>query len=205
MRDNIERWLTHEGLSFEEIKNPENSFQILVKHAGKYGIPAEIFEPKAQSGILVIGTKVIMKNNQIARYLGFNEDEKERFKEKVNDYCNSIQAINKIITEDGKQKVGVWNVPQIEHALENREPAPDRQRAEFPLRWLLWRRDFKTYWRSLEVHEAWALEQALNGANFAEICEGLLEWIDAEQVALTAAGFLKQWISDQLLTRLGDY
>jgi hypothetical protein len=98
-----------------------------------------------------------------------------------------------------------WNVPQIEHALENREPAPDRQRAEFPLRWLLWRRDFKTYWRSLEVHEAWALEQALNGANFAEICEGLLEWIDAEQVALTAAGFLKQWISDQLLTRLGDY
>ena len=110
MRDNIERWLTHEGLSFEEIKNPENSFQILVKHAGKYGIPAEIFEPKAQSGILVIGTKVIMKNNQIARYLGFNEDEKERFKEKVNDYCNSIQAINKIITEDGKQKVGVYVV-----------------------------------------------------------------------------------------------
>ncbi len=110
MRDNIERWLTHEGLSFEEIKNPENSFQILVKHAGKYGIPADIFEPKAQSGILVIGAKVIMKNNQIARYLGFNEDEKERFKEKVNNYCNSIQAINKIITEDGKQKVGVYVV-----------------------------------------------------------------------------------------------
>ena len=110
MQDNVERWLIHEGLSFEEIKNPENSFQILVKHAGKYGIPAEIFEPKAQSGILVIGAKVIMKNNQIARYLGFNEDEKERFKEKVNDYCNSIQAINKIITEDGKQKVGVYVV-----------------------------------------------------------------------------------------------
>jgi hypothetical protein len=98
-----------------------------------------------------------------------------------------------------------WNVPQIEHALESGEPAPDRQRAEFPLRWLLWRRDFKTYWRSLEVHEAWALEQAVNGADFAEICEGLLEWIDAEQVALTAAGFLKQWISDQLLVRLGGY
>jgi hypothetical protein len=98
-----------------------------------------------------------------------------------------------------------WNVPQIERALDIGEPQPDRQRAEFPLRWLLWRRDFKTYWRSLEVHEAWALEQAVNGANFAEICEGLLEWIDAEQVALTAAGFLKQWISDQLLIRLGDY
>jgi len=32
--------------SAEEIKNTENSFQILVKHAGQYGIPTEIFEPK---------------------------------------------------------------------------------------------------------------------------------------------------------------
>ena len=49
MQDNIERWLIHEGLSFEETKNPDNSFQILVKHAGQYGIPVEIFEPKTQS------------------------------------------------------------------------------------------------------------------------------------------------------------
>jgi len=110
MRDNIERWLTHESLSFEEIKNSENSFQILVKHAGQYGIPAEIFEPKAQPGILVIGAKVVMKNNQIARYLGFNAEEKERFANKVADFCNSIYAINKIITEDGKQKIGVFVV-----------------------------------------------------------------------------------------------
>ncbi len=110
MRDNVERWLIHEGLSFEEIKNTENSFQILVKHAGQYGIPAEIFEPKSQSGILVIGTKVVMKNNQIVRYLGFSNEEKEKFKERVSDYCNSIHAINKIITEDGKQKIGVFVV-----------------------------------------------------------------------------------------------
>ncbi len=110
MRDNVERWLIHEGLSFEEIKNPENSFQILVKHAGQYGIPVEIFEPKAQSGVIVLGAKAIMKNNQIARYLGFNEEEKERFAKKVSDFCNSIHAISKIITEDGKQKIGVFVV-----------------------------------------------------------------------------------------------
>ena len=61
----------------------------------------------------------------------------------------------------------------------------------------------KTHWRSLEVHEAWAIEQAAAGACFADICEGLLEWIDAEQVALVGAGFLKQWTSDRLLTGLG--
>ena len=110
MRDNVERWIIHEGLSFEEIKNPENNFQILVKHAGQSGIPIDVFEPKRQPGILVIGAKVVMKNNQIARYLGFNPEEKEKFEKKVNDYCYSIQVINKIIAEDGKQKVGVYVV-----------------------------------------------------------------------------------------------
>ncbi|MBI5859844.1 MAG: DUF2299 family protein [Nitrosarchaeum sp.] len=110
MKDSIERWLIHESHSFESIKNPENTFQILVKHAGPYGIPVEIFEPKSQPEVIVIGTKVIMKNNQIARYLGFSDEEKAKFEKKVADFCNSIQAINRVITEDGKQKVGVFVV-----------------------------------------------------------------------------------------------
>ena len=117
MRDNVERWLIHEGLSFEDVKNPENTFQILVKHAGPAGVPVEIFEPKAQQGILVIGSKVIMKNKQIARYLGFNQEEKERFEKKVADYCYSIQAINKNTTEDGKRKIGVFVVLDKEENL----------------------------------------------------------------------------------------
>ena len=115
MRDNVERWLIHESLPFNEIKNEENSFQILVKHAGQFGIPVEIFEPKAQLGILVIGAKIEMKNNQIIRYRGFNEEEKAKFANKVLDFCNSIEAISKIITEDGKQKVAVYVV------LDNKE------------------------------------------------------------------------------------
>jgi len=115
MRDNVERWLIHESLPFNQIKNEENSFQILVKHAGQFGIPVEIFEPKAQLGILVIGAKIEMKNNQIIRYRGFNEEEKAKFANKVLDFCNSIEAISKIITEDGKQKVAVYVV------LDNKE------------------------------------------------------------------------------------
>ena len=110
MKDNVERWLIHESHSFESVKNDENSFNILIKHAGPYGIPVEIFEPKSQSGVIVIGAKVVMKNNQIARYLGFNKEEKAKFEKKVTDFCNSIQAINRVITEDGKQKVGVFVV-----------------------------------------------------------------------------------------------
>ena len=110
MRDNVERWLIHESLSFNSVKSEENSFQILVKHAGRYGIPVDIFEPKAQSGILVVGAKVEMKNNQIIRYRGFTDEEKSKFSEKLSDFCNSIEVISKIITEDGKQKVAVYVV-----------------------------------------------------------------------------------------------
>ncbi|MDC0883636.1 DUF2299 family protein [Nitrosopumilus sp.] len=110
MRDNVERWLIHESLSFNSVKSEENSFQILVKHAGQYGIPVDIFEPKSQLGILVVGAKVEMKNNQIIRYRGFTEEEKSKFSDKLSDFCNSIEAISKIITEDGKQKIAVYVV-----------------------------------------------------------------------------------------------
>jgi hypothetical protein len=110
MRDNVERWLIHDSLSFEFVKNPENSFHVLVKHAGEAGVPVEIFEPVKQPGILVVGSKVVMKNNQISRYLGFSPEEKERFEKKVGDYCYTLQAIHKMIEEDGKQKIGVYAV-----------------------------------------------------------------------------------------------
>jgi molybdopterin biosynthesis enzyme MoaB len=42
--------------------------------------------------------------------LGFSPEEKEKFEKKVSDFCYSIQAISKVITEDGKQKVGVYVV-----------------------------------------------------------------------------------------------
>ena len=97
-----------------------------------------------------------------------------------------------------------WNVCPYWAALDQGEKLPEIDREDYPLRWLIWRKDRDPYWRSLEVHEAWAIEAAQNGANFAELCEGLCEWISEEQVAITAAGLLKQWISDDLVVRI-DY
>ena len=107
MRDNVERWLVHHDLSFKSIKNPENSFHILVQHTNH---PIEIFEPKAQSGTIVIGAKVVMLNKQIKRYQEFTPDEKEMWEDRVREYCRSIHAINRNMTEDGKQKIGVYIV-----------------------------------------------------------------------------------------------
>ena len=107
MRDNVERWLIHHDLSFKSIKNPENTFHILVRHTNH---PIEIFEPQAQPGTIVVGAKAVMRNNQIRRYQEFNEDEKKRWEERVRDFCTSIHAINRNMSEDGKQKIGVYIV-----------------------------------------------------------------------------------------------
>jgi hypothetical protein len=108
LRDKVERWLIHESHVFEFIKKPENAFHVLVQHAGETGVPVEIFEPKNQPGVIVVGSKVVMKNTQIARFLRFNPEEKKRFEQKISEYCYSIQAIFKMIEEDGKQKIGVY-------------------------------------------------------------------------------------------------
>ena len=76
-------------------------------------------------------------------------------------------------------------------------PAP--QAGEHPQSWLIWRQDLRTYFRSLSVDEAWALDAARSGESFAAICEGLCEWIDAQNVALHAAGLIKLWITDGIV------
>lgn len=92
-----------------------------------------------------------------------------------------------------------WNVPVIWKAIDAEQAPEQPRRSEYPQSWLLWRQDLKTYFRSLSVDEAWALDAAANGGTFAMICEGLCEWIDVQHVAAHAAGLLKQWIADGLI------
>jgi len=106
-----------------------------------------------------------------------------------------------------------WNVPAIWNPI-NRNiesekngdeptaevPAPTAE--EYPRSWLIWREELKTYFRSLPVDEAWAIDTAVAGGTFAEICEGLVEWIDAQNVAVHAAGLLKQWITNGLISEI---
>ena len=95
-----------------------------------------------------------------------------------------------------------WNVPQLWSAIdEETEPMPP-EKLEYPYAWLLWRKELLTYYRSLDVDEAWALDTALKHGTFAELCEGVCEWIDEEHAPARVAGFLSQWINDELLTEL---
>ena len=117
LRDNVERWLTHENYKFKTATTDEDSFRVAVKHIGSFGNTLEIFEPKNQPNVLVIGAKCPLKNNQNARYLKLTESERENFERKVGDYCYSIKAISRFMEEDGKKIVGVFAVLDKEEQL----------------------------------------------------------------------------------------
>lgn len=95
-----------------------------------------------------------------------------------------------------------WNAAAIWKAADGATIAPAPERSDPPVAWAVWRHELQTYFRSLPVDEAWALDALRAGENFGAICEGLCEWIDAAHVALHAAGLLKQWIGDGMLCGL---
>ncbi len=108
--NNVERWLIHENYSFKNVKDENNNFTIRVNDVGSFRIPIEIFEPKKQSGVLVLGGKVYLKNRQTGRYLKLTDSERQKFQNSVKEYCDSIRAVSKIFKEDGKVVVGVYLV-----------------------------------------------------------------------------------------------
>ena len=109
LHESVERWLVQENYSFNETKTEDN-FKIIIKNANAFSNNLEIFEPKQQPSVLVIGVKIPLKSKQMIRYLKLNQKEKENFEKKITDFCYSIKAINKFFDEDGMKKVGVYIV-----------------------------------------------------------------------------------------------
>lgn len=84
---------------------------------------------------------------------------------------------------------------------ENTPPAAvDIEQAES---WVLWRKqDLISHYRPLQADESSALEAALNGANFAEICESLLAYYDENETPLRAVGLLQSWVQEEMLSEV---
>ena len=110
LRDSVERWLIHENYSFKSSNSDDTSFKILIKNGDGLGNNIEVFEPKGQENILVIGVKVSFHHKLIRRFLELNETEQEKIKTKVANFCYSIKAVHKFLDENGKKMVGVYIV-----------------------------------------------------------------------------------------------
>ena len=110
LKDSVERWLIHENYPFKLSDTDDASFKMLIKNGDGLGNNIEVFEPKDQENILVIGVKVSFHHKLIRRFLELNETERERIKTKIADFCYSIKAVHKFLDENGKKMVGVYIV-----------------------------------------------------------------------------------------------
>jgi len=108
LRDSVERWLIHENYSFKSSNSDDTSFKILIKNGDGLGNNIEVFEPKGQENILVIGVKLSFHHKLIRRFLELNETEQEKIKNKIADFCYSIKAVHKFLDESGKKMVGIY-------------------------------------------------------------------------------------------------
>ena len=88
------------------------------------------------------------------------------------------------------------NAPQVWQASNHKEPLPAFTANSESQTWIVWRQQLKLLFRSLSAQEAFTLDAFMQGQCFAEVCEGLCEWLDEEQVVMKAAGFLQTWLRD---------
>ncbi|RMX20907.1 DUF2063 domain-containing protein [Legionella jordanis] len=95
-----------------------------------------------------------------------------------------------------------WNTVAIWQAIANNKQPEPVQKNNKSTTWVIWRHNYSSRFYCLAEDESWALNALVKGANFAEICAGLNEWMSEEEVGLRAASLLKGWIQSGLLSRV---
>jgi hypothetical protein len=96
-----------------------------------------------------------------------------------------------------------WNTAAVWKAMSADETPPRPQANEAPVEWLLWRQGLQNYFRSLTPIEAAALEAALRGRTFGDICGQLSAWLPEHEIAPAAATFLGNWADSGIIVALG--
>ncbi len=95
-----------------------------------------------------------------------------------------------------------WNSVEIWQALKA-EQAPPTAASEQTRQWLLWRNEERvSEFRPLGVAEFELMQSALAGADFAYLCERLVEWYAPEHVGQEALGLLRTWLSQGVVQQL---
>ena len=95
-----------------------------------------------------------------------------------------------------------WNTVAVRQALSEETELPDPERSPEPVPWLLWRQSFKNYFRSLDPVECAALDAAVAGATFPEICETLGALLPEEEIPLRTATLAATWVDSGIIASL---
>jgi hypothetical protein len=97
-----------------------------------------------------------------------------------------------------------WNTAAVWKAMSRDEIPPRPELSEVPVPWLLWRQNLQNYFRSMGSAETAALDSALRGRSFGEICEDLSALLPDAEIPAAAAGLLGTWADSGILAGIGN-
>ena len=97
-----------------------------------------------------------------------------------------------------------WNTAAVWKAISSDETPPRPERSSAALPWLLWRQNLQNYFRSMNPVEAAALDAAVRGASFAQICETLGALLPQEKIPAAAASLLAAWADSGIIVRISQ-
>ncbi len=90
------------------------------------------------------------------------------------------------------------NVNQLwKAAQQDQELQPPVKRAQ-ATPWLIWRKGIEIHFRSMTAMEVYSFH-AIQSKTFSQMCEGLTQWYDEEQVPVKAIQLIQQWCQDLLI------
>ena len=94
-----------------------------------------------------------------------------------------------------------WNIPELWLALTADPPTPVSAVRNQAGTWLIWREQLVTRFRSMPIDEQQALDKVCEGGSFYHVCKQLATLMNEDEVSLRAAGLLKGWITQGLISR----
>jgi hypothetical protein len=92
-----------------------------------------------------------------------------------------------------------WNTVAVWQAMSRDESPPQPELTAQPVRWLLWRRNLQNFFRSMDAIEDCALDAALAGMSFGELCAALTDRVPEKEIPLRAATFLSAWADSGII------
>jgi hypothetical protein len=97
-----------------------------------------------------------------------------------------------------------WNTAAVWKAMSADETPPRPELGVAPVPWLLWRQNLQNYFRSMSGAESAALDAALRGRSFGEICEDLSVLLPDDEIPAAAAGLLGTWADSGILVGISE-
>jgi hypothetical protein len=91
IKQRIEKWLEEENISYNGINEPRHVFHLALEDIGLLKMKIEVFQEKNNSDI-VMGFMTFLSKDLTFKIYRFSQEEKEKFKQKVDDFLSSLRV-----------------------------------------------------------------------------------------------------------------